>query len=189
MNASERVWIFAGRFQPFHEGHLMVARGACAAMPRDAALILGAVAPMTGNSEPVSDFSLAAREHQLPERNPWNIATRLAALAEVSMLLSREYPEKLIISTALPRPDISWPILQNWFAGKRTWVIPSAGESFDEIKAEYFRQMGDQVMRFSDSSNIDGRIIRSAFAQDPDTAAALLPEVVRNAFAKGWTHG
>ena len=180
------IWIFAGRFQPLHEGHVLVARAACEAMPAQSTLVLGVVVPVGTHVGAVSDLANLAAEHHLPERNPWTVASCLAAATSLSRLLSMEYPEKRVATTAIPRPDIAWDIVKAWFPDKITWVVPNAGESFDEAKVTYFQEMGDKVKRFVDNSKVDGRAIRAAFERDPTSAALLLPEIVRETFVLGW---
>lgn len=183
---TDRVWIVSGRFQPFHGGHLAVARSACAAMPWDSTLVLAVVAPLKGLPDTPNEFASIAEEHHSPDRNPWSITTRLMALVRVVQALSVDYPETSVVASAIPRPDLGWETLVSWFPGERTWVVPDAQEDFDNAKVDYFLENGDAVVRFKDETNVDGRLIRSRFASDPEAASLLLPEVVRQTYLAGW---
>jgi hypothetical protein len=186
MAKRENLWILSGRFQPFHWGHLAVARSACAAMPGDSTLILAIVAPLIEVVEESGEFTSVAREHHTEDRNPWTVTTRLLALARVAEILSRDYPGKRISVSSIPRPDLGWRTLQAWFPGHRTWVVPDADEQFDEAKVAYFREKGEQVIRFNGETEMDGRSLRAQFAKDSIAAGMLLPAMVREAFVDGW---
>jgi hypothetical protein len=186
MATAQRVWILSGRFQPFHWGHLAVARSACAAMPDDCTLILAVVAPLIGDKVTNNDFTLIAEEHHTAERNPWTLTTRLLALQEVAELLYREYPGTSVAVSAIPRPDLGWDTLLRWFPGDRTWIVPDAQEDFDEAKVSYFREKGENVIRFNGETSVDGRLLRARFAVDASSASLLLPDMVRDAYVAGW---
>lgn len=162
-------WIvFAGRFQPFHQGHWEVLCAAMKEFPADAALVLAVVAPShwRPSDDPIAkSFSLDAEEHHQPERNPWDLRVRLRAaltVAEATKSFGRS-PDKTVV-TALPRPDYAFETIRLWFPGERAWVIPEAGETFDQSKETYFRARGDEVIRIPCTCGISGRELRAAFA-------------------------
>lgn len=155
------IYIFSGRFQPFHNGHMHVFNELCKELAPTDTLVLGVVAPFQSDDIKDRAFSEASEEHHLPDRNPWNLSVPLSAVSEIAH--SSHY-RKQIITTLLPRPDYGWDTITSWFPGKRVWVIPLAGEEFDDKKSEFFKKMGDQVKRVTDTTGVSGRKLREFYA-------------------------
>jgi hypothetical protein len=65
----------------------------------------------------------------------------------------------------MPRPDLSWELVDAWFPGKRTWIIPEAGEEFDDNKAAFFASQGDGVLRIPETTGASGRLLRDAWLE------------------------
>jgi len=83
--------------------------------------------------------------------------------------------------TLLPQPSrlYSWPTIENMFNGKRTWVIPVCGEEWDEQKALFFSEMGDDILRVPSDSKVNGFVIRTALAnRDFEIAKQSVPAVI-----------
>lgn len=156
------VYIFSGRFQPFHNGHMQVFRQLCGKLTQNDILVLGVIAPFESDDVKDVNFLEASKEHQLPERNPWDVLVPLSAVAQIAR--SSHYSGQ-IVTTLLPRPEYGWKLISTWFPNKRIWVIPSAGEEFDEKKSEFFTKMGDQVVRFKDTTGISGRELREFYKE------------------------
>lgn len=156
------VYIFAGRFQPFHNGHMQVLQELCEKSTQRDKIVLAVVAPFVSKDIQDNEFLAASQEHHLPERNPWNVSVCLSAVTRVAKLFHREN----ILTTLLPRPEYGWDTICMWFPEKRIWVIPEAGETFDEKKADFFTKMGDTVLRLPDSTNVSGRILREYYRTD-----------------------
>lgn len=176
--------IFAGRFQPFHCGHMSVIQQALATLDPNDVLILAAVAQI-GLDFPAVDpiFAQSAKEHHLPERNPWPLVVRLSALMEVAKVLKESSPERDIVVTAIPRPDYGWKQIQAWFLGPRVWLIPIAQEAFDDDKAAFFESMGDQVLRHTDESGVSGRELRDMWSNCKiNKMKQYMPECVHNSY-------
>lgn len=115
-------------------------------------------------SLPVIDeaFSEKAAEHRLPERNPWGPIVALAAISEVS----KQYANCCkIITTLMPYPNLAWPVIKNWFPLNRVWIIPDAGEDFDDEKAIFYKKQGENVVRIGDDSEISGRELREYYKE------------------------
>ena len=156
------VYIFSGRFQPFHNGHKQVFEQLCKKVNATDTIVLGVIAPFEPKEADIKDreFYYASEEHHKPDRNPWEVTVPLYAVSRVARL---SHYSGRIITTLLPRPECGWQTIQSWFPQKRIWVIPSAGEDFDEKKYEYFTKMGDEVIRFPDITNISGRELRGFY--------------------------
>jgi hypothetical protein len=148
-------------------------------------LVLAAIATRTGAADALVDgeFAAAAAEHHQPERNPWSVSTRLRALAKLLPALAISYPGKEVVTCALPRPDFDWNTVTAWFPQSRSWVIPSAGESFDETKAEFFRRKGDAVVRYNDATQMSGRILRELWREGrTEELVQFLPDALRDVY-------
>lgn len=154
------VYIFAGRFQPFHNGHMQVFQQLCEKLTPTDTLVLGVVAPFESDDVKDESFLEASKEHHLPDRNPWDVSVPLSAISKV--VSSSHYREQ-IITTLLPRPEYGWETIISWFPRKRVWVIPCAGEEFDDKKSDYFKNMGDKVIRIPDTTSIFGYELREFY--------------------------
>jgi len=145
-------------------------------------LVLGVIAPYVSNDVKDEEFLKASEEHHHPDRNPWDISVPLAAVSKVA--LSSHHAGQ-IITTLLPRPEYGWKIITDWFPYKRIWVIPSAGEFFDEQKKEYFEKLGDQVIRFKDDTGISGRELREFYKRgEYEKFVTNVPEGLANIYFK-----
>lgn len=156
------IYIFAGRFQPFHNGHMQVFQQLCEKITPTDTLVLGVIAPFKSDDIKDLDFLELSEEHHLPDRNPWKVSIPLSAISQIAR--SSHYGGQ-IITTLLPRPEYGWETIISWFPGKRIWVIPSAGEDFDNSKSVFFAKMGDQVIRFPDTTGISGRDLRRLYKE------------------------
>jgi len=125
------MYIFAGRFQPFHNGHLEVLRQLCQKVGPEDTIVLAVVAPFQSQDIKDKAFLEASEEHHKPERNPWDVSVVLSAVSHVALT---EGYGKRILTTLLPRPEYGWETIVKWFPGERIWVIPLAQEDFDEKK-------------------------------------------------------
>lgn len=62
-------------------------------------------------------------------------------------------------------------------------MIPIAGEAFDEVKARFFLQQGDEVLRILDDSGISGRTLRELWRNGMyKKMAAQMPECVHEVY-------
>lgn len=154
------VYIFAGRFQPFHNGHMQVFQQICEKLTPTDTLALAVVAPFESEDIRDMDFLKASKEHHLPSRNPWDVTVSLSAVTQIARA---SHYNGQIITTLLPRPEYGWKTIVSWFPQKRIWVIPQAEEDFDDKKSAYFTKMGDKTIRFQDTTNISGRELREYY--------------------------
>lgn len=175
-------YIFAGRFQPFHIGHLQVLEFVSNNFNSQDNLIVGVVSPFISNKVIDKEFVDLALEHHLPERNPWSVSERLKALSILTRELSLKYNLN-IVTSAIPRPDYGYETIKEWFPEKRIWIIPNAGESFDESKANFFLERGDEVLRINDDSKISGFVIRTAIKNgNINEIKDLIPECMQDIY-------
>lgn len=181
------VYIFAGRFQPFHNGHMQVFEKLCDQLSPTDTLVLGVISPYNSSDIIDKEFLKASEEHHLPDRNPWDV---LVPLAAVSLIARSSVYSSQIITTLLPRPEYGWRIITEWFPQKRIWVIPMANEDFDEKKKDYFENLGDRVLRIKDDTNISGRELREFYKRgEYDRFVSHVPEGLDNIYFKEDTIG
>ncbi|MEV6349782.1 adenylyltransferase/cytidyltransferase family protein [Actinoplanes sp. NPDC051851] len=181
-----RYAILSGRFQPFHKGHFQVVMRAADLVRADMLLVIGVVAS-TGNRAESQDagFSATADEHHAPDRNLWPAAVRLEAVTRVSRLVVADRPLVRCVPLVLPRPDLAWDWIIEWFPGERTWIIPDAGEEFDDWKATFFLEQGDQVLRVPEDSHVDGRTLRRLYIDRDEHFVDGVPAEVADLY---WEH-
>ena len=177
-----RNFIFAGRFQPFHIGHLQVLEHVLKSFNPEDNLILGVVSPFKSNIVLDTNFLHLASEHHLPERNPWSVSQRIKALSNLTNEIKGKYKLN-IVTTAIPRPDYGYETIIKWFPEKRIWIIPNAGEAFDESKSLFFISRGDEVLRINDNSKISGYEIRTAIKNGKSEAIKnLIPNCMHEIY-------
>ena len=152
-------YIFAGRFQPFHLGHLDVLKQSVLNLEKDDVLVVAVVTKIKGHA--IDDkFAKSAAEHHFPDRNPW---LPIVALKAISKLVKEMYPLNEILTTVLPSPDTSWTEIKKWYPADRIWIIPDAGEEFDNKKVEFYQKCGERVVRYSDNTGISGKDLRDYY--------------------------
>lgn len=178
-----KYYIFKGRFQPFHNGHLQVVNKVLDMLKQGDMLVIAAMCRFDYPIDIIDkDFSEEAFEHTLPERNPWGSVVALEAISEVSKVLSGKHK---IITTLMPYPNLAWNIIKMWFPANRVWVIPDAGESFDDAKEKFYESQGEKVIRIVDDSNISGRELRDYYyAKNSHDFFTGVPEFLHSIYWK-----
>lgn len=96
-------------------------------------------------------FGEEAAEHHRPERNPFTFLQR-AAMLEAA--LGRR--ERLRI-VPMPRPECAWELVIAMFPMPRVWIVPDAGDPFDDAKARWFEERDEAVLRPRVLPTTDGR--------------------------------
>ena len=159
------TFLFCGRFQPFHIGHEMVVRKLIRSCSREDHIVVCVIHAHNQDDFGGSrDLIPGAAEHHCSERNPWPVEVRLRALHALRDALAAEMISRSALSvTAIPRPDSYFENMKRWFPSERVWVIPRAGEDFDERKASFFTEKGERVVRIVDSTKVSGWRLRTAW--------------------------
>jgi len=176
--------IFAGRFQPFHLGHLEIVKQSVSNLGENDVLVLAVVTSIdSGNPVIDNEFAKNAAEHHLPERNPW---LPIVPLKAVTNLVSNMQQSGRILTMLLPAPDKSWVGIKKWFPEDRVWIIPDAGEEFDTQKAMFYKNQGEKIIRYSESTGISGREIREFYKDsDYDNFKKFIPSQIVDIYWKG----
>lgn len=171
----ERVYLLPGRHQPPHNDHRALIRAALAAIPPGAALGLALITRDPAAAViAVSALDREAQKHHAPERTPYSFLERRSF---VRAMLTREENARVHV-IPLPQPETSWGYVCAVFPEPRTWIVPAIGEPFDDLKAAFFREQGDEVLRITAPITTDGRRVRELAARgDPELARHVPPEV------------
>lgn len=173
---SERYFIFAGRLQPPHNGHIDVVRFALleCMTPLYIGLIVSA-ASAEGERGPHADI---ADRHNQPTKNPFSFHQRRLMLDQ-TLRESGLHPgtDRLGI-LALPRPSLAWAWTEAMLPGHRTWIVPDCGDHFDDEKAAFYREMGDEVVRPSFEPTIRGTRVRELIRRRDERVESFLPKPV-----------
>ena len=78
-------YIFKGRFQPFHNGHLEVVERSIQLMkPEDVLIIAALTKPFAVSEITDMEFGKKVSEHFLPERNLWGPLVALEAISKIA---------------------------------------------------------------------------------------------------------
>lgn len=159
MSGSSATYILPGRHQPPHFDHLRLISAALEHVPTE--LYIGLIVSPPPRGEPDTHLEREARLHHTLDRAPFSFDLRRrlleAAFAEHLDLAARS---RLRI-IALPRPELDFELVEAIFPGPRVWIIPELGEAFDEMKARFFAERGDRVMRIAGSSEVSGQTVRA----------------------------
>ena len=153
--------IFTGRFQPFHNGHFEILNQIIADWKEDCVIVLAVIAPAYGIPIDKS-FSHMIDEQLQPERNPWPVIVPLLAVNKIIESLKSKGINN-IVSSILPCPDKSIIRLKDWFPDERYWIIPSAGEEFDDSKSEFYIRNNEKVVRYNDTTGVNGWQLRNHY--------------------------
>ena len=158
MSGSPSAFILPGRHQPPHFDHLRLIACALEQIPDE--LNVGLIVSPALEGEPDTQFEREAREHHAPDRAPFGFALRrrMLELALSESLSAADFARVRILP--LPRPEVSFELVQAIFPDPRVWIIPEVGEAFDEMKARFFLDRGDQVLRLRLRCEISGRTVR-----------------------------
>src|SRR5262249_696587 len=142
----------------------------------DGALILALITRDPASPSPRTELERESLEHHAPERTPFTFRERARF---VRMMLSAEENARVDI-IALPQPEPAWSFVTAIFPEDRTWIVPhvgtgggenGGGEKLDALKAAFFEERGDRVLRIPIHPTTDGRRVRElARRRDPDLA-------------------
>lgn len=176
-------YVFGGRFQPFHKGHLEVVRYLLST--RMTPLVVGIVNPDPKNQLP-GDSTDWIRFNE--KDNPFSYWERVRLIAESLKDLSDDLSELTIVP--LPRPSVNierannyLPLQPRCFVLCRRW-----GDEVEEWKSAQYKKNGDQVA-FVNTSELpeltqltSATLIRSLIRLGNPHWQDLVADSARNAF-------
>lgn len=154
-------YIFTGRFQPLHKGHIAFLEKVKEMFPNDL-LIICIIRNSIESIKPIasSDFYKAAIEKQKKYNNPlpnWERYMLLKLVVENNELLNKN-----TIILFRNRPEINWESSVSDLPEERIWLIPEkAKEKFDEEKYLFYLSMQEKIMKIpANFTNYSGTLIR-----------------------------
>ena len=140
------IYIFTGRFQPIHNGHVHFVESFIEAHPRDRFML--AVIRDCLQPELVSSFDVVGNVHFQEERNPYSASQ---VLEMVSAVFQNRLPGK-VLTTLLPRPSSHiWQIIDSLFvAEERVWIFPARQgdeqRKWEDAKANFYQSRGERIL-------------------------------------------
>jgi nicotinamide mononucleotide adenylyltransferase len=158
---------WAGRFQPFHEGHLATL---CAILDEFAGPVCLMLIQSTGWST-IGPSSLMDAQHAR-SKNPFTIWERremIRLVLEAEGLLDR------VTILGIPRPDILWEAVQGFYPPRR-FICLTDRDELDEEKLNVWKSRGESVMIIkTGESERSSTSIKAAVQRGEDWRALLHP--------------
>lgn len=177
-----KYYIFSGRFQPFHNGHMQILKSLLRIVKENDVIVLAISTQAFSDTEKNSEFTNITNEHYQEERNPWNY---LIVLEAINTIIQHLNSDNRILSTLIPRPDLGLEQIKLWFPSNRVWIIPKGEENFDDLKEKFFLNQGEDVLRISDMSKISGWELRKFYyVKDVHSFNKFIPECLKNIYYK-----
>lgn len=177
-----KYYIFSGRFQPFHNGHMQILKNLLRIVKKDDVIVLAISTQAFSVTKKSSEFTNITNEHYQEERNPWNY---LVVLEAVNTIIQHLNLNNRILSTLIPRPDLGLEQIKLWFPSNRVWIIPKGDENFDDLKEKFFLSQGEEVLRINDISKISGWELRKFYyVNDVYSFNKFIPECLKNIYHK-----
>ena len=180
------AYIFTGRFQPLHKGHIHFLEAVKKQHPDDL-LIICVIRNSTGGEKNVCDsaFHAVSKVKQISANNPisnWD-RYRLLSIAVKASEVLRDNTEIIFRD----RSDLDFQESISDLPEDRVWLFPSyAKETFDAAKGAYYQHQKEtiELVDFYDSCDMfSGSAIRDMLkAQGEEADLTFLPEACREYF-------
>lgn len=151
------TYIFSGRFQPIHNGHMELISNFLQNYPNDQLLV--AIVRNYQIKEKNNPFNKQSEDKFFVEKNPFNGKETLEMVSNAL----KKYEDR-VMTTFIPRPSLeTWEIIQSFIDCERTWLVPAINNElgkWENIKANFFNEQGDKVLRIFCEKNINSTDIR-----------------------------
>lgn len=157
------MYIFTGRFQPFHNGHLSVIEHLCNKYPNDTICI--AI---------IKDFPFVGEKTEFDKRVDVEIAKMDSKLnAEITLSLINQVLHHLgynnVVTTLMPRASIqSWGVIECLFDCDRTWVFTDnqhGNDPWEKVKSTFYESQGEKTLFVPINKSINGTMLRELTQQ------------------------
>ena len=177
------MFIFTGRFQPFHNGHLHIVEYLSKKYPNE--IICVAI---------IKDYPFLGEKSDFDKRVDIEIAKKVDALDVektlyiiTKILQNRGYENTVV--TLMPRASVeSWKIIESLFDCNRIWVFTDnqqRPDSWEELKRNFYVSMHEDILLVPIEKTINGTDIRIKLKnKDYETLREYLPEEVIDFYKK-----
>ena len=183
------VYIFTGRFQPVHNGHVSFIENFIDNYPNDKFIL--AIIRDCLKSELASDFDIIGNTNFQNEKNPFSSSQ---VLEMISTVFHSRLPGK-VLTTLLPRPsDLIWQVIDSlFFNEERIWIFPSPEDpeqrKWEDQKAKFYESKGEKIIRIPVSKSVSSTEIRDCIdKKDYEELACKLPVEIIPLIRKYETH-
>ncbi len=152
------MYIFTGRFQPFHNGHLSVIEHLCKNYPDDTICV--AI---------IKDFPFMGEKTGFDKRVDIEIAkkdTKLNAETILSLInqVLHHYGYNCVVTTLMPRASVqSWGVIECLFDCDRTWVFTvnqQEDDLWEKAKSSFYASQGEKTIFVPINKSISGTLLR-----------------------------
>lgn len=177
------MFIFTGRFQPFHNGHLHIVEYLSKKYPNE--IVCVAI---------IKDYPFLGEKSDFDKRVDIEIAKKADALdAEKTLhiitkiLQNRGYENTVV--TLMPRASVeSWKVIESLFDCNRIWVFTDnqqRPDPWEELKRNFYVSMNEDILLVPIEKTINGTDIRIKLQnKDYETLREYLPEEVIDFYKK-----
>lgn len=151
--------IYTGRFQPFHNGHIMLVKRLQELYPQET-ICIAIIKNVPLHYK--DDFDYSVDLMMTKERNPFDSETTLRI---VTKIIKNYFPEN-VVATLMPRASSdNWSTITSLFDCTRIWVFTenqSALDEWEKKKIEFYMAQGEKVIILPVDKSIEGIDVRNA---------------------------
>ena len=177
-------YIFGGRFQPFHAGHLEIIRHVVQYLGHP--LVIGIINPSPGSVFPGEDEDFVRFSKP---RNPFSYWERYQFIHR--SVSAAGLSEGIAAIVPLPRPSINLAAAENYLPEKKTWILCERWhDELEPWKRDKYRSQG-QAVEMINIENIDpiaqlitAELIRHLLRVESNIWEGLVPPPVREFLSK-----
>lgn len=171
------MYIFTGRFQPFHKGHLSIIEYLSKKYSNE--IICVAIIKDFPFCKEKDDFDKRVDIELLKKEDVLNAETTLYIINQT--LKNGNY--KNVVTTLMPRASIeSWNVIDSLFDCKRIWVFTNnlyIKDEWERLKREFYISQNEEVLLVPIDKTINGTEIREMLKKrDFENLKEFLPEEV-----------
>jgi cytidyltransferase-like protein len=170
--STEQVFIWEGRFQPIHRGHVAYI---AELLDKCDELIVVVVANEVSSERrsALPDFSRIVDRHHGSEKNPWPLWFRYRLVRQT---LEVTFPGANIVVLAGHRLDLDWQLYDQLLPPNRTFAVPLR-DDFEDAKAEAWESLAQEVQRVEVSHlpQISGSLVRARLESGDNLGDVLEP--------------
>lgn len=170
-------YIFPGRFQPFHNGHIEVILSILNKINTTDKLIIAIIVDSHTSVNPIAEFEQIANNNHTLEMNPISSLHRLEL---INICVNNELCkfQNQILTTILPRPETNWEVVIKIIGSNHVWVVPKTGDKFDYYKSLFYKAMRAQFLEIESIKTINATYIRECINKKNTIWENLVPKSI-----------